>query len=220
MAAHQLVRVIEFGSRQQVQADRVDDHARRTLFYDQVVRLGFRVQFEFILESTASPRQNGDTKCDFRSLLRLGDDLGDPNRQPHLVPNSIPFAENPDFRKSVYTSFDYRVDRPREWWTNVLCMYDGALQLRYEGLDKNAKYKIRFVYSSEPLRKVKVRLEADDQPLHDWMIKPDEMTPMEFDIPPAATADGELHIRWTREPGLGGNGRGCQVAEVFLLRQP
>ena len=148
------------------------------------------------------------------------DDLGDPNRQPHLVPNSIPFAENPDFRKSVYTSFDYRVDRPREWWTNVLCMYDGALQLRYEGLDKNAKYKIRFVYSSEPLRKVKVRLEADDQPLHDWMIKPDEMTPMEFDIPPAATADGELHIRWTREPGLGGNGRGCQVAEVFLLRQP
>ena len=147
------------------------------------------------------------------------DDLGDPHRQPHLVPNPIPFGENPDFRKSVYTSFDYRSDRPREWWTNVLSMYDGPLQLRYEGLEKNAKYQVRFVYSSEPLRKVKIRLDADGETLHDWMVKPDEMTTLEFEIPPAATADGVLNLRWMREPGLGGNGRGCQVAEVWLIKR-
>ena len=99
-------------------------------------------------------------------------------------------------------------------------MYDGQLQMRYDNLDPKARYRLRFVYSSEPQRKVKVRLEADGKPLHDWMLKPDDLTTMEFDIPQSASADGELNLRWTREPGLGGNGRGCQVAEVFLLKLP
>jgi len=148
------------------------------------------------------------------------DDLGDPNRQPHLVPNSVPFVENPDFRKSTFTSFDYKADRPREWWTNVLSMYDAPLQMRYEGLDAKAKYKIRVVYSAERARNVKVRMDADGQQIHDLMLKPEEMTPLEFEIPQSATADGVLNIRWTREQGLGGNGRGCQVAEVWLTKQP
>ena len=42
---------------------------------------------------------------------------------------------------------------------------------------------------------------------------------MEFDLPPAATAKGELTLTWTREPGLGGNGRGCMVSEIWLLRK-
>lgn len=148
------------------------------------------------------------------------DDLGDPNRQPHLVPNVIPFSENPDFRKSVYTSFDFRLDRPREWWTNVLSMYDAPLTMRYQHLDPHASYKIRVVYSAEPTRPLKVRMEANGETVHDWMLKPVEMTPLEFDIPEAASGKGELTIRWTREPGMGANGRGCQVAEVWLLRQP
>jgi hypothetical protein len=42
---------------------------------------------------------------------------------------------------------------------------------------------------------------------------------VEFDLPLAATAKGELTLVWTREPGLGDNGRGCQVSEVWLIRQ-
>jgi acetyl-CoA acetyltransferase family protein len=42
---------------------------------------------------------------------------------------------------------------------------------------------------------------------------------LEFDVPEKLTADGELNLRWTRQPGLGGNGRGCQVAEVFLIKK-
>ena len=34
-----------------------------------------------------------------------------------------------------------------------------------------------------------------------------------------ATRIGELTLIWHREPGLGGNGRGCQVAEVLLMKK-
>lgn len=148
------------------------------------------------------------------------DDLGDPQRQPHLAPNIVPFSENPDFRKSVFTSFDPRPDSPREWWNNVLSLYDAPLEMHYENLDPKATYHIRVVYSAEPLRPMKVRMQADGLTIHDFQLKPTEITPQEFPIPAEATQDGELRIRWNREAGFGGNGRGCQVAEVWLLRQP
>jgi hypothetical protein len=147
------------------------------------------------------------------------DDLGDPHRQPHLVKNRIPFAENPDYRKSVFTSYDYPTERPRAWWDNVLSMYDAPLEMHYDTLDKSAQYKVRLVYSAEPTRRIPIQLQADGHQIHELRVKPDEMTPLEFDIPAAATADGELTLRWTREPGHGGNGRGCQVAEVWLIRK-
>jgi hypothetical protein len=43
--------------------------------------------------------------------------------------------------------------------------------------------------------------------------------PVEFDIPPQATAGGELRLSWTIEPGQGGNGRGCQVSEIWLIKK-
>ena len=51
------------------------------------------------------------------------------------------------------------------------------------------------------------------------MQKPDPPEPVEFDIPAVATADGDLTLSWYREPGRGGNGRGCQVREVWLMRK-
>ncbi len=42
--------------------------------------------------------------------------------------------------------------------------------------------------------------------------------PVEFDIPPQATRSGRLSLKWYRTPGLDGNGRGCQVAEIWLIR--
>ena len=44
-------------------------------------------------------------------------------------------------------------------------------------------------------------------------------SPLEFDIPREATAGGSLSLKWFGTPGLGGNGRGNQVAEVWLIRQ-
>jgi hypothetical protein len=45
-----------------------------------------------------------------------------------------------------------------------------------------------------------------------------EVRPLEFSIPVEATRDGELRLSWTRPPGVGGTGRGVQVAEVWLIR--
>jgi hypothetical protein len=42
---------------------------------------------------------------------------------------------------------------------------------------------------------------------------------VEFDIPANASANGQLALKWYREPGLGGNGRGCQVSEVWLIKK-
>ena len=51
------------------------------------------------------------------------------------------------------------------------------------------------------------------------MVKPAAEEPQEFDIPPELTADGELTLNWYRDAGKGGNGRGCQVREVWLIRK-
>jgi hypothetical protein len=64
----------------------------------------------------------------------------------------------------------------------------------------------------------RIRLVADGVEVHALLRKPDPVRPVEFDVPRAATADGTLELVWTQEPGRGGNGRGCQVAEVWLIR--
>jgi hypothetical protein len=46
------------------------------------------------------------------------------------------------------------------------------------------------------------------------------MKPLEFDLPQAAIISGELDLTWQTEPGRGGNGRGCQVSEVWLKKKP
>jgi hypothetical protein len=37
--------------------------------------------------------------------------------------------------------------------------------------------------------------------------------------PRRTKAQGTLDLAWYREAGLGGNGRGCQVAEVWLIKK-
>jgi hypothetical protein len=61
-----------------------------------------------------------------------------------------------------------------------------------------------------------VKLTADEKyEVHPLLKK--EPRPMEFDIPRDATADGDLTLSWMQAPGSRGNGRGTQVAEVWLM---
>jgi hypothetical protein len=76
---------------------------------------------------------------------------------------------------------------------------------------------LKVVYSGGNLSP-KIRLEAEGLEIHPFLTKPDPVKPLEFEIPPAVTADGELNLTWTEEPGRGSNGRGCQVGEVWLIR--
>ena len=90
--------------------------------------------------------------------------------------------------------------------------------MRYTGLDPSARYRVRVVYAGET--PAAVRLVADGKfELHPLVKKESPVRPVEFDVPREATADGELVLSWYRAPGLGGNGRGCQVSEVWLIRK-
>jgi hypothetical protein len=132
------------------------------------------------------------------------DDLGEPGRQPHLMRGSI--------------GLEYHPQWPRSWWTYAESLYDEPLQMRYTDLDPAAQYRIRVVYAGDsPGRKI--RLAAGPVEIHPLILKPQPVRPIEFDIPRAATAQGELTLSWYREAGLGGNGRGCQVAEVWLIKK-
>ena len=85
--------------------------------------------------------------------------------------------------------------------------------MKYEGLDPSARYKVRVVYGGGPLR-----LRADGQyEIHGYLQKPYE--PLDFAVPPDATRDGAVTLEWNRPPGGGGPGRGCQLAEVWLIKE-
>jgi len=65
-----------------------------------------------------------------------------------------------------------------------------------------------------------IRLVANEKyEVHPFIKKEFPVRPVEFDIPAEATAQGQLSLKWSRTPGLGGNGRGCQVAEVWLVKK-
>ena len=103
------------------------------------------------------------------------------------------------------------------WWDIAESFYDAPLKMRYTGLDKSVAYKIRIVYSSAT-QQIPIRLVANDKiEIHPLLKK--ELHPVEFDIPTAATATGELNLSWTQAPGSRGAGRGTQVAEVWLIKK-
>jgi hypothetical protein len=146
------------------------------------------------------------------------DDLGQPGRQPHLV-RGPGFDKDPAFLESALASFAYNPRYPTSWWTYAESLNDTPLKMRYTGLDRAAPYKIRVVYAGEASR-VRLRLLADDNlEVHGLLAKPNPVRPLEFDIPAKATEDGELNLSFHRDPGAGGNGRGCQVSEVWLSKK-
>lgn len=150
------------------------------------------------------------------------DELGNLTNRPHLILGPGP-KEDPEFRSSALTGFSYPDslgDRaPVAWKCWAESLFDAPLKMRYEELDPNAQYKIRVVYSGDA-RRIRIRLVANEKhEIHPLLQRPWPPQPLEFDIPSDATATGELNLAWTREQGLGGNGRGCQVSEVWLLRK-
>ncbi|MBO0863431.1 MAG: hypothetical protein J2P21_34040, partial [Chloracidobacterium sp.] len=161
------------------------------------------------------------------------DDLGNLTQQPHLVRGpgfdkdpsllessavSVTQSEGASAATSDFTLIGMGAQPlgPTSWWDLAETYYDTPLRMKYTGLDKNAQYKIRVVYIGDMQRDM--RLVADDKfEVHPLIKK--ETRPLEFDIPAAATADGELNLSWYQAPGSHGAGRGCQVAEVWLIKK-
>lgn len=157
------------------------------------------------------------------------DDLGNPARQPHLV-RGLPFAEDPGSLVSSKTGFEEGdvVDEPDEapegplrvsWMDHAESLHEQPLQVRYTGLEPGAQYRIRIIYGGDaPKRKIRL-VAGENTEIHPFQPKEFPYRPREFDIPSSAIREGTLTLTWTREPGLGANGRGCQVAELWLIKR-
>jgi hypothetical protein len=156
------------------------------------------------------------------------DDLGNISCQPHLQ-RGLGFSEDPGCFQSTRADFeeDLVVDEPDEdpgvarrvsWMDHAESMYDAPLQMVYTNLDPKAHYKVRVLYAGDTLKR-KLRLVANDNiEVHPYVARPIPFKPLEFPIAPAATQQGKLTLNWFGEPGLGGNGRSCQVTEVWLMK--
>ncbi len=150
------------------------------------------------------------------------DELGNPSNRPHLVPGPG-YSKDPEFRKSALTGFDYP-DRlgdgaPAAWKHWAESLYDAPLKMQYNDLDSEVEYRIRVVYGGES-RHIRIRLIANEaHEVHPLIERPWPPRALEFDLPMDATRTGKLSLAWTRETGLGGNGRGCQVSEVWIIRK-
>ena len=146
------------------------------------------------------------------------DDLGNVTRQPHLVIGPG-FVKDPAFLESALAGFGSRGTNRMSWWDHAESLNDAPLKMHYNHLDRGAQYKIRIVYAGDSPRQ-KIRLmAAGGIEIHPFIEKAFPIGPQEFDIPGKATERGELDLSWYREPGQGGNGRGCQVAEVWLIKK-
>ena len=182
--------------------------------FDEIRKLtSYNAQYQAILEilDRTDPGPGG-----------FYDNLGDLSRQPHLVRG--PGAKSdPEFRHSALAGHGYpewsKAPVPTAWKCWAESLFDASLQMQYQGLDPGAQYKVRVVYSGDAPQ-LKIRLDCNgNYPIHPLIKKPWPPKPQEFDVPREATATGNLTLTWHRESGLGHNGRGCQVAEVWLMKK-
>ncbi len=148
------------------------------------------------------------------------DDLGDPLHELHLV-RGPGYPNDPALLESAQDAIGSRT--PGDGWRLSQISYAGALynhplELRYTGLDAAAHYKLRVVYAGENST-VPLTLTANDHyQIHGPRLRKTNPEIVEFPIPQAATQNGTLSLKWTGPKGLGGGGRGVQVAEVWLMR--
>jgi hypothetical protein len=145
------------------------------------------------------------------------DDLGNLAAQPRLV-RGLGADVDPEFRETSRVGFHYVPDHRMSWCRFAESTYDAPLKMQYDQLDPEVQYRVRVVYGGDNFR-TRVQLLADGgTEIHAWIEKPRPLRPVEFDVPRAVTADGRLTLSWYQEPGRGGAGRGCQVAEVWLVK--
>ena len=103
------------------------------------------------------------------------------------------------------------------WITYAETLYEKPIELSYHGLDPKKHYKLRITYAGEDYH-LPIRLVANDSiEIHPPLDRKINPSTMEFSIPPAATSSGNLDLKWTRPPGIGGSGRGHQIAETWLI---
>jgi len=151
----------------------------------------------------------------------LYDDLGDPDREPHLA-RGVGFGDDPQLLESA---IDGIADKTPDdgwrvaWTTYAETLYDRPITLVYRDLDPSRRWRLRATYAGEDYQ-LPMRLTANGVELHPPLPRTTNPMTVDLAIPPEATRSGQLRLDWTRPPGVGGGGRGHQVAEVWLIPDP
>lgn len=148
------------------------------------------------------------------------DDLGNPSAEPHLL-RGPGYPSDPAFLHTALDSFAERT--PDQGWrlsaiTHALVLYDSPLELHYTGLSKSARYRLRIDYAGEDSAQPVTLMANGGIVIHGPRRRASNPEMDDFEVPVAATRTGTLNLRWTQPKGLGGGGRGLQVAEVWLVR--
>lgn len=183
------------------------------------VDLNDRVWIEKQL-ATHTPAQLADYRRAKEGALY--DDLGDPWHSPHLVRGSSPVTDPLRFHGAV----DGIADRtPNDGWrmswiSYAESLYNAPLRLHYAGLDPKRRYRLVATYAGEDYW-LPMRLVANGSvEIHPPLDRKTNPMTVAFDIPATATRGGTLDLAWTRPAGMGGSGRGHQVAETWLIPEP
>ena len=149
------------------------------------------------------------------------DDLGKIGSQPHLVRGTA-YADDPAFQYGPASGMVVRSlnhEARISSCTYAETIHDHPLEMYYPDLDKSSRYRLRIVYGPEG--RGLIRLVANDKiEVHPMRPKEMDYQPVEFELPAEATQSGKLRLKWSRPPGIGGSGRGVQVAEVWLIPIP
>lgn len=152
------------------------------------------------------------------------DDLGNAVTSPHLD-RGLGHERDPAFLQTPLDGHIAAGDRGplplrTSWIDFAWGLNDNHVTLNYTDLDPTAEYRVRVVYP-DIRSKAKIRLVANGTiEIHPLITRANPIAPVAFDLPHAATATGKLTLTWNREPGLGGNGTGCSISEVWLEKKP
>lgn len=173
------------------------------------------------VEAMPDPRAQAAALVELAHWSRPGagsfyDAPGDPLQRPHLA-TPVDFARDPGAYATARTGFGGSAVRPA-WRRTIETTYDQPLTMKWQGLDPSARYRLRVVYGADNPARL-LRCVAGSVVVHDWLAKPTPQATLEFEIPRVAYPGGTLTLEWSGKPGYGGNGRGCQVAEVWILKQ-
>jgi hypothetical protein len=153
--------------------------------------------------------------------LALYDDLGNPGNEPHLL-RGPGYPDDPQLWRSAIDGVADHI--PDEGWrmaelSYAEALYDQPLTLRYTELERDRRYRLRYTRAGEAYA-LPLALTANGIRLLVPETRAVNPQRIELDLPLSLARDGELTLRFTRPPGLGGGGRGLQIAEVWLIPLP
>jgi len=151
------------------------------------------------------------------------DDLGNGvnGKQPHLVLEPG-WEKDPGYVISAQDEHggpNFPNDGRMSWVHQGQTLYWTPLKMRYIGLDRTARYTLRYVPGGRFNPALQLYLDGaktgDPMPTDRRAMKV-----VEVEVPQSATADGTLEVMWEKA-GIEGYlaGRGAQVAEVWLIKK-